>query len=78
MGFAAGAQFHRRMRSPRRRHESHMWRCYTFYDTVWKESREYVRASQITKLSSIGGFIIGKVRHLHARENEIESDQLGK
>jgi len=31
MGFAAGAQFHRRMRSPRRRRESHMWRCYTFY-----------------------------------------------
>jgi len=55
---------------------SHMWRCYTFYDSMWKESREYIYvnvlcANQIAKLSSISGIIIRKVRRgVCTRESE--------
>jgi len=70
-------QFHRRMRSRRVSHTC--WRCYTFYDTVWKENRGVRARTKLRNYRRLAGLLLGRyMAFARVREWEIESNQLGK
>lgn len=66
----------------RRRRESHVARCcYTFYDSVWKESRERAKPRPVAKLSPIAaGSLLRRAIYTRDRARALlhASDQPGK